>query len=250
MKRAVLLDLLGVVCDRDTPIAGAAKAVKRLHDAALPLRFVSNTTRSPRSKIVAQLAAMGIKVADEELLTPAQAAIEWLRRRGREPHLLVHPDLEAEFSGLEGGSSKAVVVGDAGEAFGYASLNRAFRALSAGADFVALATNRTSRMRMANSASTPAPSSRRSNSPAAAALSCSASRRPISSCRHLAGCVARRPMRSWSATMRRAMSPAHCAPDSALGCSCGPASTALATKRASIRRLLPWSTIWRQRPTG
>ncbi|MBZ9868572.1 TIGR01458 family HAD-type hydrolase [Mesorhizobium sp. CA15] len=143
MIRAVLLDLVGVVYDGDTPIAGAVTAVGRLRKAGLPLRFVSNTTRSPRSKIVAQLAAMGIQVADEELLTPALAAIEWLRRHGREPRLLVHPDLEAEFSGLEGGSGKAVVVGDAGEAFGYASLNRAFRALSAGADFVALATNRT-----------------------------------------------------------------------------------------------------------
>ncbi|WP_318011856.1 MULTISPECIES: TIGR01458 family HAD-type hydrolase [unclassified Mesorhizobium] len=139
----MLLDLVGVVYDGDTPIAGAVTAVGRLRKAGLPLRFVSNTTRSPRSKIVAQLAAMGIEVADEELLTPARAAIEWLRRHGREPHLLIHPNLEAEFSGLEGGSGKAVVVGDAGEAFGYASLNRAFRALSAGADFVALATNRT-----------------------------------------------------------------------------------------------------------
>ncbi|WP_348640023.1 TIGR01458 family HAD-type hydrolase [Mesorhizobium sp. B3-1-6] len=139
----MLLDLVGVVYDGDTPIAGAVTAVERLRKAGLPLRFVSNTTRSPRSKIVAQLAAMGIKVADEELLTPARAAIEWLRRHGREPHLLVHPDLEAEFSGLEGGSSKAVVVGDAGEAFSYASLNRVFRELSDGADFVALAANRT-----------------------------------------------------------------------------------------------------------
>ncbi|WP_348641080.1 TIGR01458 family HAD-type hydrolase [Mesorhizobium sp. B2-4-16] len=139
----MLLDLVGVVYDGDTPIAGAVTAVERLRKAGLPLRFVSNTTRSPRSKIVAQLAAMGIKVADEELLTPARAAIEWLRRHGRQPHLLVHPDLEAEFSGLEGGNGRAVVVGDAGESFDHASLNRAFRELIAGADFVALATNRT-----------------------------------------------------------------------------------------------------------
>ena len=143
MIRAVLLDLLGVVYDGDTPIPGAATAIERLRNAALPLRFVSNTTRSPRSKIVAQLAAMGIHVADKELLTPARAAVEWLRKHGRQPHLLVHPELQTEFSGLEGGSGKAVVVGDAGEAFDYASLNLAFRELSAGADFVALATNRT-----------------------------------------------------------------------------------------------------------
>ncbi len=143
MIRAVLLDLLGVVYDGDTQIAGAASAIERLRRAGLPLRFVSNTTRAPRGAIIAQLAAMGIKVADEELLTPARAAVEWLRKHDRQPHLLVHPDLEVEFSGLEGGSGRAVIVGDAGEAFDHANLNRAFRELIAGADFVALAVNRT-----------------------------------------------------------------------------------------------------------
>ncbi|TIT91156.1 MAG: TIGR01458 family HAD-type hydrolase, partial [Mesorhizobium sp.] len=99
MIRAVLLDLLGVVYDGDTPITGAAAAIERLRNAGLLLRFVSNTTRSPRGAIIAQLAAMSIKVADEELLTPARAAVEWLRKHGRQPHLLVHPDLEVEFSG-------------------------------------------------------------------------------------------------------------------------------------------------------
>ncbi|WP_338011907.1 TIGR01458 family HAD-type hydrolase [Mesorhizobium sp. ORS 3428] len=138
----MLLDLAGVVYDGDTPIAGAVAAVERLREAGLPLRFVSNTTRSPRHRIIAQLAALGVEVADEELLTPALAAVEWLRRHERQPHLLVHPDLEAEFSGLRGGNGHAVVVGDAGEAFDYASLNLAFRELIAGGDFLALATNR------------------------------------------------------------------------------------------------------------
>jgi len=145
MIRAVLLDLLGVVYDGDTQIAGAGEAIERLRKAGLPLRFVSNTTRSPRSAIITQLAGMGIEVADEELLTPARAAVEWLRSHGRQPHLLVHPDLEAEFSGIEDGDGHAIVVGDAGEAFNHASLNRAFRELLAGADFVALAVNRTFR---------------------------------------------------------------------------------------------------------
>ncbi|WP_430694906.1 TIGR01458 family HAD-type hydrolase [Mesorhizobium montanum] len=139
----MLLDLVGVIHDGDIPITGAVTAVECLRKAGLPLRFVSNTTRSPRSAIIAQLAALGIEVTDEELLTPARAAVEWLRRHGRRPHLLVHPDLEVEFSGLDSGSGRAVVVGDAGEAFNHASLNRAFRELVAGADFVALATNRT-----------------------------------------------------------------------------------------------------------
>ena len=145
MIRAVLLDLMGVVYDGDTPIAGAVAAIARLRNAALPLRFVSNTTRSPHKTILAQLAGMGIDVPHDELLTPSRVAVEWLRKHDRQPHLLVHPNLAPEFAGLEGRSGRAVVVGDAGEAFDHASLNRAFRELVAGADFVALATNRSFR---------------------------------------------------------------------------------------------------------
>lgn len=142
MLRAVLLDLSGVVYDGDTPVPGAVAAIGRLREAGLPVRFVSNTTRSPHAAISAKLASLGIEVGDDELLTPARAAVDWLRAHHRSPHLLVHPALEAEFAGLEGGSGRAVVVGDAGEAFDYARLNRAFRELVDGAELVALATNR------------------------------------------------------------------------------------------------------------
>lgn len=143
MIRAVLLDLSGVVYDGDTPIPGAVDAVGRLRAEGLAVRFVSNTTRSPRAAIIRQLAGLGIDISDDELLTPARAAVEWLRAHRCSPHLLVHAELEPEFTGSEGRPHKAVVVGDAGEAFDYLRLNRAFRELVDGAEFVALATNRT-----------------------------------------------------------------------------------------------------------
>lgn len=143
MIRAVLLDLLGVVNDGDTPIPGAVAAIARLRAEGLPIRFVSNTTRSPHRTIVAQLAGLGIAVGRDELFTPARAAVEWLTREGCAPHLLVHPDLVPEFAGNAFGDRKAVVVGDAAEAFTYAAMNAAFRQLIDGAEFLALAVNRT-----------------------------------------------------------------------------------------------------------
>lgn len=142
MIRGVLLDLAGVVYDGDTMIKGAADAVRRLRAVGMPIRFVSNTTRSPRTSITRKLFAFGIELDDSELFTPARAAADWLRSNGRTPYLVVHPDLETEFDGLAGRSAEAVVVGDAGEAFDYAKLNGAFRALLQGADFLALANNR------------------------------------------------------------------------------------------------------------
>jgi HAD superfamily hydrolase (TIGR01458 family) len=143
MIRAVLLDLSGVVYDGDTPIPGAVAAIARLRAESLPIRFVSNTTRSPHRAIVAQLASLGVAVGDEELFTPARAAVDWLAREGCVPQLLVHPDLVPEFAGNKFGERKAVVVGDAADAFTYAAMNVAFRQLIDGAEFLALAVNRT-----------------------------------------------------------------------------------------------------------
>ncbi|PWK65711.1 HAD superfamily hydrolase (TIGR01458 family) [Aminobacter sp. AP02] len=143
MIRAVLLDLSGVVYDGDTPIPGAVEAVERLRSQGLAVRFVSNTTRSPHRAIVAQLAGLGVTVGRDELFTPARAAADWLTREGCVPDLLVHPDLVPEFAGNKFGARRAVVVGDAADAFTYAAMNAAFRQLIDGAAFLALAVNRT-----------------------------------------------------------------------------------------------------------
>lgn len=142
MIRAALLDLAGVVYDGARALPGAVEAVARLRDASLRLRFLTNTTRVPRRELLRRLHQMGVKLADEELFTPAQAARTWLRAKKLSPHLLVYPPLEEDFVGLPAGEKEAVVVGDAAEGFSYAAMNAAFRKLLAGAEFLALARNR------------------------------------------------------------------------------------------------------------
>jgi HAD superfamily hydrolase (TIGR01458 family) len=143
MISGVLLDLAGVLYDGKKVIPGATNAVARLHEAGLPVRFVSNTTRSNKEAILKQLDRLGFSVADGELFTPAQVACEWLGQHNRSPYLLVHPDLMVDFRDVAGGDGKAVIVGDAGKAFDYLTLNSAFRELIKGAEFLALGPNRT-----------------------------------------------------------------------------------------------------------
>jgi HAD superfamily hydrolase (TIGR01458 family) len=143
MISGVLLDLAGVVYDGDAAIPGAVEALALLRGAGLPLRFVSNTTRSAKGTVLDRLRRLGLVVIEDELFTPAQAARAWLLEHGCSPHLLIHPDLEPDFHGLASGTRRAVVVGDAGEGFDYRSLNAAFRELNDGADLLALANNRT-----------------------------------------------------------------------------------------------------------
>jgi len=145
MIRAALLDLVGVVYQGERPLPGAVEAVAGLREAGLRLRFLTNTTRMPRRALLSRLSEMGIVVAEEELFTPAQAARAWLKTKGLSPHLLVHPDLEKDFANLDGSAGEAVVVGDAAQGFTYAALNTAFRKLLDGAEFLALARNRSFR---------------------------------------------------------------------------------------------------------
>jgi len=143
MIRGVLLDLAGVVYEGDHVLPGAIEAVARLHAAGVALRFVTNTTTKTKQALLARLTRLGLEITGEELFTPGQAARDWLAAHDASPELLVHPDLEQEFAGIPARERRAVVVGDAGEAFTYANLNRAFRALIGGADLLALAKNRT-----------------------------------------------------------------------------------------------------------
>lgn len=145
MTRAVFIDLAGVVYQGPALIPGAAEAIARLRAAGLAVRFLTNTTRTPRREIVAQLAAMGVVLADEDLFTPARSACDWLAARGMTPHLLIHPALAEDFAECPREGPLAVVVGDAGEAFSYGAMNAAFRTLAEGSPLLALARNRTFR---------------------------------------------------------------------------------------------------------
>jgi HAD superfamily hydrolase (TIGR01458 family) len=149
--KGVLVDLDGVVYVRDETMPGALAAIERLRGAGLAVRFLTNTTRTPHRKILDRLRELGIRLESDDLMSPAKAARRMIEKEGLAPHLLVHPNLEEDFVGLQTGSRPAVVVGDAGEGFTYAALNAAYRVLDAGADgeaaFLALANNRVFRDR-------------------------------------------------------------------------------------------------------
>ena len=142
MIGGVLLDLSGVVHVGDQVLPGAIAAIGRLHDANLPVAYITNTTRRPKRAVMERCAKMGLTIAADELITPAEAARLWLKTHRRSPHLLIHPALAEDFDGLSEHPDAALVVGDAGDGFTYQALNLAFRALMSGAEFLALAKNR------------------------------------------------------------------------------------------------------------
>jgi HAD superfamily hydrolase (TIGR01458 family) len=115
--------------------------------ARIGVAFVTNTTSRPRSVLVRELAEMGLPVDTEAVFSAPRAAREYLLRTGRRRCLLLtRPSLLEDLAGIEpvesSSDADAVVLGDLGEALTYERLNRAFRALVAGAELVALARNR------------------------------------------------------------------------------------------------------------
>lgn len=139
--KAVLVDLSGVLYVGDAALPGAAQALQRLRANVPSIRFLTNTTRSPRASILKRLAAMGIAVAAEEVYTAPLATRQLVAQRGLRPHYLVHPDLEEEM-GASDPDPTAVVLGDAGPYFTYDRLNQAFRLLMRGLPLIVMARNR------------------------------------------------------------------------------------------------------------
>lgn len=145
MLKGVLLDLGGVVYVGNEALPGAIESIDQLKFSGLAVRFITNVTRQSRRGLLEKLAGMGLQVDADELFMPAIAARQYIEDRKLNPHLLVHPALEEDFRNLPQGDGEAVVIGDAGEEFTYRALNRAFRALTGGASFIALARNRSFR---------------------------------------------------------------------------------------------------------
>lgn len=132
---ALLIDLDGVLYEGDRPVPGAADAIDWVQCHALPHLFVTNTTSRPRRSIVDKLAAFGIRTDEGTILTPPVAAAAWLSEHASGPTaLFVARDTISEFSSLDiagHGQDRvaSVVIGDYGESWDFAELNRAFRLL-------------------------------------------------------------------------------------------------------------------------
>lgn len=142
MIKGVLLDLSGVLYVGDEPIPGAVQAMRRLRDTGMPMRFITNTTRSTCAAVQAKLAGMGFEVGPQDIYTVPRVVRQYALERDLRPYFVIHPNLQAEFSDMRSDEPNAVVLGDAGEAFDYAHLNRAFRLLMGGAPLLVMGENR------------------------------------------------------------------------------------------------------------
>ncbi|GAA6052867.1 hypothetical protein JCM3770_004385 [Rhodotorula araucariae] len=126
---AVLIDLSGTLHVGDVPTRGAAAAIRRLRDAGIVLRFVSNTSKESRKSLLTKMQKMDLDVREEELFTSLSAVRDLVHKRNLNPLYLLTPSALSDFP-APSPPYDSVVVGLAPNAFGYDKLNEAFRLLA------------------------------------------------------------------------------------------------------------------------
>ncbi len=143
--RGVLLDVDGVLHVSMVPVPGAAETLRWLQQHGYSYCAVTNTTVYSRSDLAQRLRAIGLPVAEGQLVTAPVATANYLRQNyaGKRCWVITKGDTDEDFSGIDLVEEDAdvVVIGGAEEMLSYEAMNRAFRLLMGGADLVAMHAN-------------------------------------------------------------------------------------------------------------
>lgn len=148
--KLVLLDLDGTLYIGNQEIPGACNAIKYLRDKNLQLRFLTNTTTKTHAQLITQIRAVGIDLADDELISAPQAArfelVKMQKKIGRPLKIwpLVTEAVKSDFDDFEWDENNPdyILIGDIGDHWNLSLINRLFNAMHSGAELIALHKNR------------------------------------------------------------------------------------------------------------
>ncbi len=148
--RGLLVDIDGVLVVSWEPLPGAVDAMRRVREAGIGLRFLTNTTSRSRMDITRALLDAGFTVDTDEVMTTTVATAAHLRTHhpGARCLLLNSGDVGDDLGDVtvvdnQGDPSDVdvVILGGAGPELGYDALNHALACLLAGAELVAMHRN-------------------------------------------------------------------------------------------------------------
>lgn len=138
---AFFIDIDGVLRRGDRAIAGAPEAIRLLR-ASHPCLLVTNATRLSADEIFADLVKMGFSISREEVFTPIDATVSYIKKRNpaAKCHLIMEGKVRADFVNagliLTDETPDFVVLG-LDTKLDYTGLDRAFRNLKGGAALIA-----------------------------------------------------------------------------------------------------------------
>jgi len=128
--KGLLIDLEGVLYSDNKLIPGSIDVIKKLRKHNLKLRFLTNTTTTPRNLIINKLQDFGFNIQEEEIFTPIIATKNYLRdNKVNKIALVTNIEIIEEFNDYEitQKNPDVVIMGDIYKDFKWEILDRIFK---------------------------------------------------------------------------------------------------------------------------
>ncbi|KAK7896427.1 hypothetical protein WMY93_021752 [Mugilogobius chulae] len=136
--KAVLIDLSGTLHVEDAAVPGAQEALRKLRQASVAVKFVTNTTKESKRNLLDRLTRLNFELQEQEVFTSLTAARSLLEQTQLRPLLLLDNSALEDFTGIDTSDPNAVVIGLAPDQFNYHNMNKAFRLILSGAPLIAV----------------------------------------------------------------------------------------------------------------
>ena len=131
--KGFLIDLEGVLYNGDTLIDGSIETISFLKSKSFKIRFLTNTTTTPRKSIIEKLKKFNLPADISDIFSPVIATNNFLsQKKISKIYLLANKSLEADFKDVSFDelSPEAVILGDIYKEFNWDKLNTAFQLIT------------------------------------------------------------------------------------------------------------------------
>ncbi len=126
----MLLDLEGVVYEGDKLVDGALDAINKLLSHDFKIKYLTNTTVTPRKQILKKLLKFELSIVETDIFTPPIAASIFLKKNKiSKIFLLTSKLLQEDFKEfiIDEVKPEAIILGDLYKAFNWEKLNEVFQ---------------------------------------------------------------------------------------------------------------------------
>lgn len=143
----VLFDIDGVLVTSWRPLPGAAETLRVLADRQVACSFLTNTTTRTRAQIAEGMAAAGMAVRPDEVITAAVLTADYVRTHYPGAHcvLVNNGDITEDMPGIDivdiagiDGAPDVILLGGAGPEFSHLTLSRIYDWMTQGIPVVAM----------------------------------------------------------------------------------------------------------------
>ena len=131
--KGILLDLEGVIYEGDNLIDGAIETVNKLLSHDFKIKYLTNTTTTPRKLIFKKLLQFKLPIIESDIFSPSIAANIFLKKKNiSKIFLLTDQRLHEDFKEFTIDKTKpgAIILGDLYKEFNWERLNEAFQIIS------------------------------------------------------------------------------------------------------------------------